>query len=92
MKQDPIRNGFPTFEDEVVGVGYNPYWQERLYGLDRGIRNVACWNCKKNFENGDIVFCPDDKRDSEVIRGLAFCHPGCAMNFKSIHEKLNKTI
>ena len=86
------KNGFPTFEDEVMGVGYNKNWQERIFQLDRGIRNVACWNCRKSFEDGQIVFCPDDKRDGEIVRGLAFCNPGCAMNFASIHEKLKKSI
>lgn len=79
-----IRNGFPTFPDEVMGVGYNSDWQNRLFEIDRSIRNVACWNCRKEFKDGDIVFCPDGKRDSEVIRGLAFCSFGCAANFKAL--------
>lgn len=92
MEKTKIRNGFPTFEDEVMGVGYDLKWRERLFGLDRGIRNIACWNCKKEFQDGQVVFCPDDKRDGEQIRGLSFCNPGCAMNFESIHENLNKSI
>lgn len=76
-------NGFPTFEDEIGGLGYNSDWQNRLFSLDRGIRNVACWNCRKEFQEGQIVFCPDDERDNQVIRGLAFCNLHCSMAFQN---------